>query len=81
VEAIIQSVAAAPEESRSLLLANIVPVGGNFNIPGFYERLYNPAPCTLTSFREREIRAMAPTTDVVQFLIPKEYIFSCQWLG
>jgi actin-related protein 6 len=49
VEAVVQAVAAAPEEYRSLLLANIVPVGGNFKIPGFAERLYpttRPTPLT-----------------------------------
>lgn len=46
VEAVVQAVAAAPEEYRSLLLANIVPVGGNFNIPGFSERLYPLLPNT-----------------------------------
>jgi len=76
-----QAVGAAPEEYRSLLLANIIPVGGNFNIPGFYERLYNPNPYALTSFREREVRAMAPTNDTVQFLLPKEYIFAFLCLG
>jgi hypothetical protein len=34
-----QAVEAAPEEVRSLLLANIVLIGGNCKIPGFHERL------------------------------------------
>jgi actin-related protein 6 len=39
-EAVMQAVTASPEELRSLLLANIVLVGGNCKIPGFLERLY-----------------------------------------
>lgn len=39
-EAVMQAVAASPEEVRSLLLANIALVGGNSNIPGFAERLF-----------------------------------------
>jgi actin-related protein 6 len=77
VEGVMQAVAAAPEEYRSLLLANIVPVGGNFNILGFSERLYlpslQPSHPTDTGFREREIRAMAPSMDTVRFLQPKEF--------
>jgi len=38
-EAVMQAVEASPEEVRSLLLANIVLVGGNCNLPGFAERL------------------------------------------
>jgi actin-related protein 6 len=34
-----QAVEAAPEGVRSLLLANIVLIGGNCKIPGFHERL------------------------------------------
>jgi hypothetical protein len=34
-----QAVEAAPEEVRSLLLANIVLIGGTCKIPGFHERL------------------------------------------
>ena len=37
-----QAVEAAPEDVRSLLLANIVLVGGNCKIPGFHERLSLP---------------------------------------
>ena len=39
-DAVMQAVEAAPEEVRSLLLANIVLVGGNCKIPGFHERLF-----------------------------------------
>lgn len=38
-DAVMQAVAASPEELRSLLLANIVVVGGNCKLPGFIERL------------------------------------------
>lgn len=38
-EAVIQSVSSVPEAYRNALLANIVLVGGNINIPGFVERL------------------------------------------
>ena len=38
-DAVMQAVAASPEELRSLLLANIVLVGGNCKFPGFAERL------------------------------------------
>lgn len=38
-DAIIQAVDASPEELRSLLLANIVLIGGNCKLPGFLERL------------------------------------------
>ena len=41
-EAVMQAVDASPEELRSLLLANIVLVGGNCKLPGFVERLYSP---------------------------------------
>jgi actin-related protein 6 len=41
-EAVMQSIEASPEELRSLLLANIVLVGGSTNIPGFSDRLYRP---------------------------------------
>jgi actin-related protein 6 len=39
-EAVIQAVTASPEELRSLLLANIVLVGGTCKLPGLLERLY-----------------------------------------
>jgi hypothetical protein len=38
-DAVMQAVAASPEDLRSLLLANIVLVGGNCKLPGFLERL------------------------------------------
>lgn len=38
-DAVMQAVAASPEEVKSLLLANIVLVGGNCKLPGFAERL------------------------------------------
>jgi actin-related protein 6 len=40
-EAIMQAVAGSPEELRSLLLANIILVGGNCKLPGFMERLFH----------------------------------------
>jgi len=39
-EVIFQSINKVPEMYRAALLANIVLVGGNANIPGFAERLY-----------------------------------------
>lgn len=39
-EVVIQSLAVVPEQFRDLLLANVVLVGGNVNIPGFVERVY-----------------------------------------
>jgi actin-related protein 6 len=39
-DAVIQAVEASPEELRSLLLANIVLVGGTSKLPGFQERLF-----------------------------------------
>lgn len=38
-EVVMQSLELVPEQYRELLLANIVLVGGNVNIPGFCERL------------------------------------------
>jgi len=38
-EAVIQAVSACSEELKSILLANIVVVGGNSKLPGFLERL------------------------------------------
>ena len=39
-QAVMQAIAASPEELRSLLLANIILVGGNCKLPGFLERLF-----------------------------------------
>lgn len=41
-EVVIQSLERVPEQFRDLLLANVIVVGGNANIPGFLERLYVP---------------------------------------
>lgn len=43
-EVVMQSLEKVPEQFRDLLLANVVPVGGNVDIPGFLERLYGPPP-------------------------------------
>jgi len=45
-DAVMQAVETAPEEVRSLLLANIVLVGGNCKMPGFHERLFLPLSCS-----------------------------------
>ena len=42
-EVVMQSLEKVPEQFRDLLLANVVVVGGNVNIPGFLERLYVPS--------------------------------------
>ena len=69
--AIMQAVAASPEELRSLLLANIVLVGGNCKIPGFLERLFYIFRSVLTC-SQREVRSMAPVNHVVHFAMPTE---------
>lgn len=87
-----QAVAASPEEVRSLLLANIVLVGGNRNIPGFAERLYYSYQSLNNRYRQKEVRAIAPANSAVRFLLPEEYKISllictnyspvsCAWEG
>ena len=71
-EAVMQSVNAAPEEFRSLLLANIVLVGGTCKLPGFTERLCIP-PVYSTNSSQREIRSMAPANHLVQLTMSTEY--------
>lgn len=58
-EAVMQSLDGVPEKFRGILLANIVVVGGNANIPGFVERL------------EAELRPLAPAEFVVRIAKPE----------
>ncbi|KAF8473137.1 actin family [Kalaharituber pfeilii] len=59
-EVIMQSLDKVPEQFRDLLLANVVLVGGNVNIPGFLERF------------QQELRPLAPTDTVVRVGKPKD---------
>lgn len=68
-----QAVAASPEELRSLLLANIILVGGNCKLPGFMERLFHYF-ITLLMNSQREVRSMAPANQFVRFITPDEYV-------
>lgn len=49
-EAIMTSVSKAPAELRSLLLANVVVVGGCANLPGIVDRLYHDLQPQVTSY-------------------------------
>ena len=89
-EAVMQAVNASPEEVRSLLLANIVLVGGNFKFPGFLERLCILHKNTLTD-RQQEVRSKAPASTFVRFIMPPESFttfhflisspITCAWEG
>ncbi|KAG0637802.1 actin family [Tuber brumale] len=67
-ETIMQSLEGVPERYRSLLLANIVVVGGNANIAGFLERL------------EMELRPLAPAESVVRIAKPDNPV-TYTWQG
>jgi len=67
-EAVLKSVSAMPEELRSLLLANIVLVGGTCKLPGLLERL------------RKEVRSIAPMNCLVRITMPTDPI-SCAWEG
>lgn len=67
-EATMQSIENVPERYRNLLLANIVVVGGNANIPGFLERL------------EMELRPLAPVEAVVRIVKPENPV-TYTWQG
>lgn len=67
-ETIMQSLEGVPERYRSLLLANVVVVGGNANIPGFLERL------------EMELRPLAPAESVVRIAKPDNPV-TYTWQG
>lgn len=60
-EGVIQSLQAVPEVYRNSLLANIVLVGGNVNIPGFVDRFI------------AELRPMAPAEADIRVGKPEEY--------
>lgn len=67
-EATMQSLENIPERYRNLLLANIVVVGGNANIPGFLERF------------EAELRPLAPADAVVRIVKPEDPV-TYTWQG
>lgn len=67
-EATMQSLDNVPERYRNLLLANIVVVGGNANIPGFLERF------------EMELRPLAPVEAVVR-IVKAENPVTYTWQG
>ncbi|RPB23502.1 Actin/actin-like protein [Terfezia boudieri ATCC MYA-4762] len=67
-EVVMQSLEKVPEQFRDLLLANVVIVGGNINIPGFLERF------------EMELRILAPAETVVRVIKP-DYPTKYTWQG
>jgi actin-related protein 6 len=48
-EVILQSICSLPMSLQSVMLENVLVVGGNANIPGFIERLYEESSNVLTS--------------------------------
>lgn len=67
-EATMQSLESVPERYRNLLLANVVVVGGNTNIPGFLERF------------KAELRPLAPVEAVVRIVKPEDPV-TYTWQG
>lgn len=67
-ETTMQSIMNVPERYRNVLLANIVVVGGNANIPGFLERF------------ESELRPLAPVEAVVRIVKPPDPV-TYTWQG
>lgn len=67
-EVTMQSLENIPTRYQNLLLANIVVVGGNVNIPGFLERF------------KAELRPLAPAEAVVRIVKPEDPI-AYTWQG
>ncbi|KAI5782690.1 actin family [Geopyxis carbonaria] len=68
VEATMQSLEMVPEALRPILLANIVLVGGNANLPGYQQRF------------EEELRPLAPAEATVRVAVPEDPV-KYAWLG
>lgn len=67
-EATMQSIFNIPERYRNILLANIIVVGGNANIPGFLERF------------EAELRPLAPVEAIMRIVKPRDPV-TYTWQG
>lgn len=67
-EGVMQSLEMVPDQLKPALLANIVIVGGNANIPGLKERF------------EADLRPMAPTEAVVRVAVPEDPV-KAAWTG
>jgi len=60
VEAIVESISACPSTVRAAMYHNILLVGGNAKIPGFYARV------------EKELRKLAPSNYEVRVFLPDD---------